>query len=381
MPPTTVAPLTLTVGGIVALAAAMGVGRFVYTPILPFMVEAVPLTEAQAGVIASANYLGYLLGALGGALGRLPGTQRQWFAGGLIVSAATTAAMGLADTVGALMALRFLGGLASAFVLVFVSSLTLERLAAVGRSSLTPVLFSGVGLGIAASAIAVAALSNAGVGWRGQWLWVGIAALAAAVVSIAMVPPAKDAPSSPAKPDEARQDGRLLRLIAGYGLFGFGYVITATFLNTIVRAEPDLRFLEDLIWLIVGLAGAPSVALWAFLAGRVGAPAAIAFACLVEAAGVCLSVLSTAPAALVASAVLVGGTFMGITAIGLGHARALTSGNARRAIALMTAAFGLGQMIGPGFAGYAYRLGDSFLIPSLAAAAALVAAAALIARS
>ena len=51
-------------GGLIALAAAMGIGRFVYTLILPFMVESLELTKAEAGVIASSNFFGYLLGAL-----------------------------------------------------------------------------------------------------------------------------------------------------------------------------------------------------------------------------------------------------------------------------------------------------------------------------
>ena len=71
---------------------------------------------------------------------------------------------------------------------------------------------------------------------------------------------------------------------------------------------------------------------------------------------------------------------MGITALGLINARRSTPGDPRRIAAVMTASFGLGQMIGPTFAGYAYHIGNSFRIPSLAAALALVAAAALTIR-
>ena len=76
--------------------------------------------------------------------------------------------------------------------------------------------------------------------------------------------------------------------------------------------------------------------------------------------------------AVLVAAILLGGTFMAITALGLVHARSLSSGDPRRAIALMTAAFGLGQMIGPSFAGFAYGVGQSFLLPSLVAAGALL---------
>src|SRR5690606_36836 len=89
----------VALGGCLALAAAMGIGRFVYTPILPFMVEDIGLSQAEAGLIASVNFLGYLLGALAAAKASLPGGRRRWFLVALAISAATTAAMAIAASV------------------------------------------------------------------------------------------------------------------------------------------------------------------------------------------------------------------------------------------------------------------------------------------
>jgi MFS family permease len=169
----------------------------------------------------------------------------------------------------------------------------------------------------------------------------------------------------------------LATLIVSYGLVGFGYIITATFIATLVRTSTEIRHIEPVIWLVVGLSAAPSVPLWIWIGQRWGNDRSLALACLVEAVGVAMSVLSTSALAVIVSATLLGGTFVGITAIGLVHARHLSTGDPRRSIAFMTAAFGAGQIIGPTFAGYAYGLSDSFLVPSLVAAAALLLAAGL----
>lgn len=166
-------------------------------------------------------------------------------------------------------------------------------------------------------------------------------------------------------------------LIVAYGLFGFGYVITATFISTMVRSVAELQVIEAAVWLAVGLAAVPSIALWTWVGRRWGTDRSFAVACLVEAVGVALSVMTTDPLGVILAGALLGGTFMGITALGFIRARDLAGGDPRRNLAFMTAAFGTGQMIGPTFAGLTFRIGDSFLLPSLVAAAALLVAAVL----
>ena len=371
-------PAAIAIGGMVALGAAVGVGRFVYTPILPFMEAGIGLTKAEAGLIASANYLGYLLGALGASWRTLPGDRRTWFVAALGLSALTTGVMGLADTMAMFLALRLIGGVASAFVLVFASALVLDRLAAAGRPGLSALHFAGVGCGIALSAVLVAELAASGYGWRAQWIASGAVSVLALAIAWALVPGGSrtSAPTGPAPVAGANRG--LASLIVAYGLFGFGYVITATFISTMVRNAPEISDLEQVIWLVVGLAAAPSVALWTWIGRRWGNDRGLALACVVEGVGVAMSVLATGAIAVTVSAALLGGTFVGITALGLIRARDLSRGDPRRSFALMTAAFGLGQMIGPGLAGLAYGLGDSFLAPSLVAAAALIVAAGLV---
>ena len=320
----------VALGGCLALAAAMGIGRFVYTPILPFMVERLGLGQGEAGVIASANFLGYLLGALAAAKAKLPGGRRRWFLVSLAISAVTTAAMAAEASVPLFIAVRFASGVASAFVLVFSSALVLDRLTAAGRPGLSALHFAGVGVGIAGSAVLVALLAAGGVGWRGQWLASGVLALAALLAVLRLVPAEREPPPRPRGNGPRRIDPRLVALIAAYGLFGFGYVITATFISTLVRLTPALQWLEPYIWLTVGLAGIPSVVVWSWIARRIGNGRGFALACLVEGIGVALSVLGSSAAAVLAAAALLGGTIMGITALGLVHARALSSGDPQK---------------------------------------------------
>jgi len=372
--------LGVALGGLIALAAAMGIGRFVYTPILPFMSEGLGLTPAEGGLVASTNFLGYLLGALAAARARMPGGRRPWLFGALALSAATTAAMGLTTAMAAFVALRFAGGVASAFVLVFSAALVLDRLAAAGRPELSSVLFAGVGTGIALSAVLVAGLAAHGAQWPALWLASGALSLLGLVVCARLIPGAPDPDHGPGQADDGGTRSGLAALILAYGLFGFGYVITATFISQMVRTTPGIAALEGVVWLVVGLAAVPSVALWAWIGRRIGNGRAMALACLVEGVGVAASVLDASATAMLLAGALLGGTFMGITALGLVNAQRLAVGDPRRMVALMTASFGLGQMIGPTFAGYAYRFGDSFFVPSLTAAAALLVAAALTAR-
>ncbi|MBA3449339.1 MAG: YbfB/YjiJ family MFS transporter, partial [Pseudaminobacter sp.] len=92
----------------IAMAVAMGFGRFVYTPILPGMMDELGLSAANAGLVASANYLGYLVGALVAAGGWAHGRERKLMLGGLGAGAMLLAAMGLTESLALFLVIRFL---------------------------------------------------------------------------------------------------------------------------------------------------------------------------------------------------------------------------------------------------------------------------------
>jgi hypothetical protein len=145
----------------------------------------------------------------------------------------------------------------------------------------------------------------------------------------------------------------------------------------IVRGSPAASPMEPVYWLILGLAATPSVAVWVAAGRLLGVLNAFALACVVEAAGVYASVAWPTPGGLVLAAILLGGTFMGLTALGLIAARSLAPGNARRGLAIVTSGFGVGQIVGPVVAVYGFDLTGSFFLPSMVAVAALVVGAGL----
>ncbi|RWD60363.1 MAG: MFS transporter [Mesorhizobium sp.] len=365
-------PLRLAIAGMTALAVAMGIGRFVYTPILPGMMEELHLTPADAGWIASANYLGYLIGALAAAGGWAHGRERLLMFASLAASAVLAGLMGLNETMAAFLVIRFLAGLASAFVMVFMSSIVFSHLAEAGRGDLQALHFGGVGLGIAASSALLAILVTSHAGWAAGWLWSG-AISAVGLLLVALLAGSATPANGVDGPEPALpRDRSLTKMILAYGLFGFGYVVTATFLVAIVRQGGGGRVFEATVWMVTGLAGFPSTWFWQKLAGRIGLYAAYAVSCLVEVVGVTASVVVKGFTGPLLAGVLLGGTFIAITALGLQAARQLAPLAPRRIFAVMTAAFGLGQIVGPIAAGLLAQASGNYVLASLMAAVALL---------
>lgn len=370
--------LLIAIAGGVAMAVAMGLGRFFYTPVLPAMMAGLGLGPAEAGWIASANYVGYLVGAVLAAYGWAEGIERRVALSGLVATAVLLLMMAVSRNVALIAAIRFLAGLASAFAMIFTSSIVLSHGLAAGRGSVQAVHFGGVGSGIAVSSAMFALVVLAGGDWRAAWL--AAAALAVAGIAfVARVLPATVMRDGPVRPEPpVRWTPALALLTLSYGGFGFGYVITATFLVAIVRDAGGSVAFEAAAWLVTGIAGAVSVAAWAPVARRIGVINVYVAGCLVQAVGVAASVLLPSPVGPLLGGLLLGATFIMVTAYGLQAGRALSPQSPRRAFALMTAAFGVGQIVGPLIAGYLADMTGSYVPGSVAAAIVLVICALIV---
>lgn len=339
------------------------------------MQEAIGFGAATAGWIAGWNYLGYLLGALGAVLVAGRRLRVEVLLSSIAASVVTTAAMGFTEDVVLWCALRFVSGLAAAGVLVTSSAIVLDALARAMRPHLMGAHFSGVGIGVVASGLVVA-LGEGALGWRG--LWVALAGVSAglALVSLPLAKSARPAArATTATPTERFSPGLL---IASYLLEGLGYVVTGTFLVALARQMPDIGGAAELLWVAVGLAGAPSTLLWSRAAQRWGAANALIAAHVIQAAGIVAPVFFGSLWVGLLAAVCFGGTFMGITAVAVAFGGRIARHPARM-IGLLTAAFGLGQMIGPVLAGWLAERQGSFDGALALAAGAVLAGAGLLA--
>lgn len=375
-------PRALVAGGACALVTAMAIGRFAYTPLLPYMQRDTGLSLAAAGYLASANFLGYLLGALL-AIRIGPSRRDAAFLGGLILSVLTTFAMAFLEAAVPQAIIRALSGVASALVLVQGSAIVLDGVLRAGRPAAFTRIYSGVGIGIALSAGLVQWLASRGVTAPTMWLAFGVAAaiLALPALRLRSPPPqrASEAPPSPTSTtDRAAARRSLAWLTAAYGSLGFGYVITMTFIVVIVRGRPEWQAYEMIVWMCVGLAGVPSNHLWGRLAGRIGPWRTMSAAFVLEALGVAAAVSGAHIGLVMLGGALLGGTFLAITALGLATGRQLAPDDSGATVARLTAAFGTGQILGPAIGGWLAERTGSFVVPSALAAATLLAAAVMV---
>ncbi|MDM0086360.1 MULTISPECIES: YbfB/YjiJ family MFS transporter [unclassified Variovorax] len=366
----------------VTLAVAMGLGRFAFTPMLPIMLHEGKLDLQSGGVLASLNYLGYFLGAVSCAAIRL--RPAFMVRSGLVATAVLLLGMGLLNGFTLWGALRGAAGVVSAWTFVFASGWGLRRLAETGAPTLGGVIYSGPGLGIAATGL----LGGLTGRWGSDWAWIGYGLVAVVLIALIWrifddgmpVATAAGAPQTPAPvvaPADHRSDARWL--VALYGLAGFGYIITATFLPVIARQALPGSPWPDFFWPLFGLAIVPGALIGARAPPEWDNRLLLAIAYALQAVGVVLSVAWPTIAGFALGSLLLGMPFTAITLFAVRDARRLRGNAAAGLIGYATASYGVGQILGPLFAAPLAQRTGSFEVPLLVAAAVLAVGSVLFA--
>jgi MFS family permease len=357
----------------VVLAVALGVGRFAFTPLLPLMLKSGALDIRHGGWLASANYAGYLIGALSCAAIRIDHARMVRLA--LAWTIVLTLAMGLVHLFWLWAAIRFAAGVVSAWAFVFASQWGLRRLAELDAHGLGGVIYAGPGVGIVATGLLGAAAAAFGV--PAPWVWIGFAVCSCVAGALVWRTLAHRAPASRERahaadrvaPASSRADS--IGLVGLYSLAGFGYIITATFLPVIARQALPGSPWPDLFWPAFGFA----LIAGALIAARLPLSwdnRLLSAACyLIQALGILLGIVFPCALGFGIGSALLGLPFTAITLFAMREARRLRGEAAAGLMGYATAAYGLGQIAGPLVAAPIAAHTGSFSIALWIAAAAL----------
>lgn len=349
------------------LAVVMGFGRFAYTALYPYMVNEQILGIEQGSWAAAANYLGYLIGAIWTIRIKLD-QAHQWALVALLGTAITLGALYLTSLGVLIISIRLLAGVFSAVGIVATSMWLLGQRQ---KLNAAPIMYAGVGLGIAASAQLVAVMSER---WLSPQIWLMLALMALAVTALVIhglfFEQSQDSPvSASSAATNSRLDAQALPVL--YGLAGFGYIITATYLPlliTLAVASADIEF----VWTAFGLSVIPSCFIWYQISRRLGTRMALVLNMLMQAIGVILPVALPYAMGYMLSALLVGGGFMGTVTLVMPIAKQLTAKTGKNLIAIATVAYSIGQILGPIVSAQLYRWTQGFEMSLVLAMIALL---------
>jgi len=356
------AALKILLGGMLGMMVAMGIGRFVFTPVLPLMQRDLGMTHSVAGWLAGLNYLGYLAGAI--ACSVYPRLIRnQFFAGSsLFLSLATTIFMAGTTSVFWWGGMRLIAGFVSAILFIVIVAEVNEALTRQGYSHWIGSLYGGIGLGIVLSGLLVPQFDKLG-GWGPAWIGMGIVACFLALAGILLGRKKEFIPPVTIHKTKSEAAIKKLWLLAvAYFLEGFGYIVSATFIVAIIAATPGLEKFAPYSWVAVGVAAVLSTVFWPSVARRTSYRNALVWAYVIQAAGIAVSIYADTVAEVFFAAIAFGGTFLGIVALTLAEGTRRTEGKGK-ATAILTACFGIGQVLGPIVAGVLADFKSGFTLP------------------
>lgn len=348
--------------GVISLILMLGVARFAYTPLLPLMQQQASLGISEGGWLASINYMGYFTGVLIAASISNMMLKDRLYRLGIIVAIISTLGMALTTNFWVWSLMRYFAGLSSAAGILLGSGLILNWLIRHHYRSELGIHFAGAGLGIAFCSYIVSVMTP-DFDWREQWFALSILGVLMAIPAWVWLPKPKDShlmKSGEALVDNPPSTAYLKLFIAAYMCAGVGYVISATFIVAIVNQQNPLADEGTLVFMVLGLAAAPACIIWDLVARKMGDLNALALAFAIHTLGIVLPVFNTGSTAAYISAILFGGTFIGIVSLVLTMAGRLYPSAPSKMMGKMTISYGVAQIVAPAITGQIAEMGGSY---------------------
>ncbi|MDC0407235.1 YbfB/YjiJ family MFS transporter [Candidatus Thioglobus sp.] len=341
----------ILLAGIIGLFIGVGVARFAYTSLLPSMLDDKTLSLTFSGVLASTNYVGYLLGALFAVFIKDIDTKVKYFRLGLVLCVVSTAMMGVATQDMWLIVSRIIAGFGGAMALVVGAAIVMVKLNFEDKTKAMGIYFSGIAIALAVSDI-IARLVLTIDTWQVSWLALALSAALVAPYSwyILSTDQKIQANNINHSLDKNLFSSFVVILIVAYFTAGVGMVVQGTFLPTIIQSLPGLESFAGFTWLLVGLAGIPSSIIWMRLAHKYDNVNIIIIAMIIQIIGILIPTLSSNLYLNLLSGILYGGTFVGLVALFMHLGGKLAGKNPVMLMGALTTAYGIGQVGAPLYA-------------------------------
>jgi MFS family permease len=364
--------------------SALGLARFGYTSILPAMQEGLRLSNTQTGALQTFNLIGYLLTVVFAGIFAARYGPRIVIALSLLIVSLSMIITGLVPTFEAACIGRFFAGVGGAGGNVPAMGLVSAWFGARRRGLASGVGVTGSSVGLIVTGPLIPAILHqygAG-GWRISWYALGALSLVVcAVCAVFLRNHPAEKGLKPVGENEAEclqrtndssapslnwklvcKSRLLWQLAAIYCSFGFSYIIYSTFfVRHLVKDGGFTPGGAGALWMQIGMISMISGFIWGSISDRWGRRMALLSVFTLQGVSFAVFGLSSDRTAVYFSSALFALTAWSIPALMAALAGDVFGARlAPAALGLMTIVFGIGQAIGPYFAGAVADATQSF---------------------
>lgn len=375
---------------LIILMVGMGLGRFLYTAMMPILMQEALFSFEELSYIASSNYVGYLLGAilLSLSIFHQPKHLKVSLVFSLVLTAFFLYLLSITSSFIGVFTIRFLAGMSSAGAIIYGSITVIKYYPS---SFITATFFSGVGLGIVVGNELVNFSLAEQYSSEMIWFYTSILTFVLSAYILLFFPKSEpekkskeESKSEPEKDINKRNVSRetliidsekaeisWISLMILYGFAGYGYIIIATYFPVIIQSLPKSAMTEHL-WSLVGLGAMFSCYLWVFIERKIGAVSALFFNLILQSTFVLFSIFHDSMSVLIISSLGFGLTFMGTVSLVMPLARRLKPLKIFNLVGLVALTYGIGQILGPIMTSFIKNMTGSLLLAIISGAIALL---------